>query len=79
MVGIEGRSKDGRSITERASVVVGADGRHSLVAEAVRPEQYDEKPPLLAAYYTYWSGLPMNGRFETYIRDRPRIRGRADP
>jgi len=26
------------------------------------------KPPLLAAYYTYWSGLPMHGRFETYIR-----------
>jgi flavin-dependent dehydrogenase len=26
--------------------------------------------PLLAAYYTYWSGLSMDGRFETYIRDR---------
>ena len=36
--------------------------------QAVRPEQYNEKPPLLAAYYTYWSGLPMDGRFETYIR-----------
>ena len=31
---------------------------------------YNEKPPLLAAYYTYWSGLPMNGRFETFIRER---------
>ena len=40
------------------------------MAETVRPEQYDEKPPLLAAYYTYWSGLPMDGRFETYIRDK---------
>jgi len=38
------------------------------VAEAVRPEQYNERPPLLSAYYTYWSGLPMDGRFETYIR-----------
>jgi flavin-dependent dehydrogenase len=70
VVGIKGHSKDGGSIIERAQVVVGADGRHSLVAEAVRPERYDEKPPLLAAYYTYWSGLPMDGRFETYIRDR---------
>jgi flavin-dependent dehydrogenase len=70
VVGIRGRSKDGGSIIERAEVVVGADGRHSLVAEAVGPERYDEKPPLLAAYYTYWSGLPMDGRFETYIRDR---------
>ena len=68
VVGIKGHSKGGDSVTERANVVIGADGRHSLVAEAVRPEQYHEKPPLLAAYYTYWSGLPMNGRFETYIR-----------
>ena len=70
VVGIRGRSKGGASIVERAAVVVGADGRQSIVAEAVQPERYDEKPPLLAAYYTYWSGLPMDGRFEQYIRDR---------
>jgi 2-polyprenyl-6-methoxyphenol hydroxylase-like FAD-dependent oxidoreductase len=69
VVGIKGRSKHGDSI-ERAEVVVGADGRRSFVAEAVRPEQYDENPPLLAAYYTYWSGLPIDGRFEQYIRDK---------
>ena len=55
--------------TERAAVVVGADGRHSLVARAVGPEQYHEKPPLLAGYYAYWSGLPMSGRYETYVRE----------
>ena len=49
-------------------MVIGADGRHSMVAGAVRAQQYNEKPPLLASYYTYWSNLPMNGRFETYIR-----------
>jgi 2-polyprenyl-6-methoxyphenol hydroxylase-like FAD-dependent oxidoreductase len=69
-VGIKGRTNRGDPVTERTRVVVGADGRHSLVAAAVRPEHYDEKPPLLAAYYTYWSGLPTSGRFETYIRDR---------
>ena len=68
VVGIKGRSKGGEPVTERAKLVVGADGRYSLVAEAVRPEQYNERPPLLAAYYTYWSDLPMDGRFETYIR-----------
>src|SRR5882724_2462558 len=68
VTGIKGRSKDGASVTELATVVVGADGRHSMVAAAVRPEQYNERPPLLAPYYTYWSGLPMEGRFETYIR-----------
>ena len=68
VVGIKGGSKGAATVTERAQVVIGADGRYSRVAEAVRPEQYNEKPPLLAAYYTYWSGLPMDGRFETYIR-----------
>jgi 2-polyprenyl-6-methoxyphenol hydroxylase-like FAD-dependent oxidoreductase len=66
--GIKGRSKGGAAISERATVVVGADGRRSVVAAAVGPEQYNERPPLLAPYYTYWSGLPMDGRFETYIR-----------
>ena len=70
VVGIKGHSQHGGSVIERAPVVIGADGLRSVVAEAVRPERYDEKPILLAAYYTYWSGLPMNGRFETYIRDK---------
>jgi flavin-dependent dehydrogenase len=68
VIGVRGHSKGGRTVTERARVTVGADGRHSLVAETVRPEQYHEKPKLLAAYYTYYSDLPMNGRFENYVR-----------
>jgi 2-polyprenyl-6-methoxyphenol hydroxylase-like FAD-dependent oxidoreductase len=70
VVGIKGRSKGGEAMTERARLVIGADGRYSVVAEAVRPQQYNERPPLLAAYYTYWSDLPIDGRFETYIRAR---------
>jgi 2-polyprenyl-6-methoxyphenol hydroxylase-like FAD-dependent oxidoreductase len=68
VTGIRGGQKGGVSVTERARVVVGADGLRSLVAAAVGPEAYHEKPPLLAAYYTYWSGMPMEGRFETYDR-----------
>lgn len=68
VVGIRGHRRDGAPVTERARVVVGADGRHSLVARAVQPEQYHQKRPLLAAYYAYWSGLPMEGRFDTYVR-----------
>ena len=68
VVGIEGHGKDGQRVTERASVVVGADGRYSLVAKTVRAEEHHQKPPLEGAYYTYYSGLPMNGRFEVYIR-----------
>jgi flavin-dependent dehydrogenase len=68
VTGIRGHSRGGQPVTERARVVIGADGRHSVVARALSCEQYNEKPQLLAAYYTYWSGLPMNGRFEAYIR-----------
>jgi 2-polyprenyl-6-methoxyphenol hydroxylase-like FAD-dependent oxidoreductase len=68
VAGVRGRGKGGATVTERAKVVVGADGLHSTVAKAVGPEQYNEKPHLNTSYYTYWSGLPMNGSFETYIR-----------
>ncbi|WP_454630799.1 NAD(P)/FAD-dependent oxidoreductase [Bradyrhizobium cenepequi] len=69
-VGIKGRSRQGGPVAEHAEVIVGADGRHSMVSEAVHPAQYREKPPLMAGYYSYWSGLPTDGRFETYIRDK---------
>jgi 2-polyprenyl-6-methoxyphenol hydroxylase-like FAD-dependent oxidoreductase len=68
VAGIRGRSRGGTTATERARVVVGADGLHSLVAKAVKAESYREKAPLLAAYYSYWSGLPMAGRSEVYSR-----------
>lgn len=68
VVGIRGSSKGGAPVTERARIVVGADGRHSFVAKATTPEHYNEKPALEASYYTYWSGLPMEGRFEAYDR-----------
>jgi flavin-dependent dehydrogenase len=47
--------------------VIGADGRNSHVAKAVKPEQYNDKPMLQWSYYTYWSGLPVDG-FNTVIR-----------
>ena len=68
VTGVRGHGRDGGTVTEQARVVVGADGRHSRVARAVGPEQYHERPPLLCGYYSYWSGLPMGGRFETWVR-----------
>jgi 2-polyprenyl-6-methoxyphenol hydroxylase-like FAD-dependent oxidoreductase len=67
VTGIRGHSKGGDSVTERANVVIGADGKHSLLAKAVKPETYDERPSQLAMYYAYWSDLPVTG-FETTIR-----------
>jgi 2-polyprenyl-6-methoxyphenol hydroxylase-like FAD-dependent oxidoreductase len=68
VTGVRGHGRDGGTVTEQARVVVGADGRHSRVARALGPEQYHERPPLLCGYYSYWSGLPMGGRFETWVR-----------
>lgn len=69
VTGIRGHSPGGETLTEQAEVVIGADGLRSLVAKAVSPQQYNERPPLLCGYYTYWSGLPVDGRFETYVRE----------
>ncbi|MFN2625871.1 MAG: NAD(P)/FAD-dependent oxidoreductase [Mycobacteriales bacterium] len=67
VVGIRGHDEGGQTVEERAPVVIGADGRHSLVAKAVDAPQYHDKPMLQWSYFSYWSGLPMSG-MEIYIR-----------
>jgi 2-polyprenyl-6-methoxyphenol hydroxylase-like FAD-dependent oxidoreductase len=64
--GITGHTRDGATVTERAPIVIGADGRHSQAA--AQAPVYHERPTVLASYYSYWSGLPMGGRFEIYSR-----------
>ncbi len=61
VAGIRGHSKDGATMTEHARIVIGADGRHSVVAKAVQPAKYHEKPALSMAYYTYWADVPIDG------------------
>jgi len=67
VIGIRGHGHGGPSVVERARVVIGADGRSSRVARIVEPTQYHEKPMLQLSYYTYWSGLPVDG-FEIVVR-----------
>lgn len=67
VTGVRGHGAGGKAVTERARVVVGADGRHSLVAKAVQAPRYHDLPTLAVGYYAYWSGLPADG-FEGYIR-----------
>jgi flavin-dependent dehydrogenase len=68
VTGITGRSERDRTVTVRGRAVVGADGHHSLVARGVSPRQYNDKPALQVSYYTYVSGLPMDGRYEVHLR-----------
>lgn len=68
VIGVKGSCEGGGGIREHARLVIGAEGRTSIVAETAGAQTYNEKPPLLAIYYAYWSGLPMHGQFETYIR-----------
>jgi 2-polyprenyl-6-methoxyphenol hydroxylase-like FAD-dependent oxidoreductase len=68
VTGIRGHGKGEADVTVPGRVVVGADGHHSRVASMVEAEQYHEKPPVQVSYYTYVSGLPMDGRYECYLR-----------
>jgi flavin-dependent dehydrogenase len=60
VTGIKGKSKGGSTVTERAAIVIGADGQHSLVAKAVGAPRYNERATLTCGYYSYWSGVPSD-------------------
>jgi len=68
VIGIRGRG----GLTERARVVVGADGRNSRVAKRVSAPAYAEQPTLACWYFTYWSGVAQEG-LEMYWRDHRMI------
>jgi 2-polyprenyl-6-methoxyphenol hydroxylase-like FAD-dependent oxidoreductase len=69
VTGIHGRTRGGTAVRETARLVVGADGKHSLVAKTVGAPKYHERPALAIGYYAYWRGLPTGGG-EMYTRDR---------
>ena len=69
VVGVRGQDATGRLRSERGRIVVGADGRNSLIARAVAQPMYHALPPLTVAYYAFWSGLPMANTGEAYIRE----------
>jgi flavin-dependent dehydrogenase len=66
--GIKGVTRKGTAVTERARIVIGADGKHSMVARSVGAPVYNERPKLCCNYYSYWSGVPLEGT-ELYVRD----------
>ena len=69
VVGIRGRGRGGRTVEERARVVIGADGVSSFVARAVRAPEYDTRPLAACAYYSYFSDVVQDD-VELYVRER---------
>ncbi|HEX6556510.1 MAG TPA: NAD(P)/FAD-dependent oxidoreductase [Ktedonobacteraceae bacterium] len=69
VVGIRGRTPGGALVTERAPLVIGADGKHSFVARSVQASTYDTHPARTCCYYSYWSGVPVED-MTLYVRDR---------
>jgi len=66
--GVRGRDKRGAAVTENATIVIGADGMNSRVARSVQAPEYNTKPPIAGPYFSYWSGLKLDG-FEFYLAE----------
>ena len=60
VAGIRGKYQ-GTTITEKARIVIGADGMFSMVAKAVQAPEYKAQAGLEGSWYAYWSGVPMKG------------------
>ncbi len=67
VTGVRGRERTGPTVTETATVVVGADGKGSLVAEQAHARVYRQHPTLAFASYGYFAGVPMPAG-ELYLR-----------
>jgi flavin-dependent dehydrogenase len=67
VVGIRGRDATGRTVEERAHIVIGADGVNSFVARSVGAPTYHEVPAKTVNIYSYWRGLDLEA-LELYTR-----------
>jgi 2-polyprenyl-6-methoxyphenol hydroxylase-like FAD-dependent oxidoreductase len=72
--GIRGRSNGNTGVEERARIVIGADGVHSVIARRVRAREYDVQPVGACCFYSYFSGVELND-LELYVRDHHALGG----
>jgi 2-polyprenyl-6-methoxyphenol hydroxylase-like FAD-dependent oxidoreductase len=68
VVGVCGTN--GRPITAR--LTIGADGRHSRVAQLVGAPAYETAPTLMCWYFTYFSDV-RNAAFEMHVFPKRRV------
>lgn len=61
VVGIRGHEvRTGVRVEERARIVVGADGRNTLIGRKAGATTYDDTPPLTASYLMYVADFPID-------------------
>lgn len=66
VVGVRYTTPGGAQATDRARLVVGADGMRSLVARKAGAHNVIEHPRMTTTYYSYWADVPSH--FELYER-----------
>jgi flavin-dependent dehydrogenase len=59
--GVRCRADGSAPVAEKARVVIGADGRNSIVARDMEAPKYNEKPVYACWYYAYWGNVPRDG------------------
>ncbi len=70
VVGIQGVGADGRQVTEKAKIVIGADGRFSKFAKHVGSQVFDFREKSTFAYFSYYEGIVKD---ELAIHKRGRL------
>ena len=66
--GVQAKSKGGGRFSERAAIVIGADGPASIVARAAKAREYDCAPIAQTALWTYYVDVPID-HFILYSRE----------
>jgi flavin-dependent dehydrogenase len=66
VVGVRGHTATESLFEKRARIVIGADGRNSLIARLVGAEPLEYNEPKAGGYYSYWSGIDVT-KAELYL------------
>ena len=64
VTGIRGKDRAGKSVTDKALIVIGAEGNNSMVAKAVKAPEYNQRDSKICTFYTYWRDVHLLDGFQ---------------
>ena len=76
VIGIEARASNGRKFTERAPIVIGADGPGSVVAHRAKARERHVVPIVQSNLWSYYSGVTLD---EVQLHVQPKMGAFAFP